>query len=589
MNRIVVDPVTRIGGQLRIEADLENGVIQEAWSSGTMFRGMELVLRGRDPRDAWLIAERICGTCSSVHALASVRAVEQTLGITIPTNARVVRNLMAATQLVRDHALSFYLSQLPDWADARSATTADPGVTSSLARAMGSWPRSGVSYFSGIRDRLKGIVESRSPGPLGSGWWGHPGYALSPEQNLLLYAHYVEALDWQARFMRVHAVLGGKDPHPQTYLVGGMSLAPPWGGPTVRVNRGHPDVPEHNSPDPLGEAGLTMIDDLFTEARTFIEQVLVPDVRLLAQAYPDWAGIGGGGDRYLAFGDYPQADGAAPNLYLPGGRLAGGLEVQTVDPSSIAETVAHAWYQEDGTDRLRSPADGETSPAFDQQLPLATLQGAQRYSWLKAPRYGGVPMETGPLARVMVAYANGHQDIGAALADLLRSLSVGPEVMPSVVGRMLARAVEAKVMVTRAGRWLEELRQRLSTGDLALADIGSWDPGTWPAEAAGGSLGEGSRGAVGHWVTIRNGAIDRYQVVDASTWNASPRDAFGLPGPMETALVSTAIADDSQPIELLRVVHSFNPCLACAAHAHGPHNVGPLDLRIHSRGTARWQ
>ncbi len=585
MTRLVIDPVTRVGGQLRIEAELAGGRVQDAWSSGMMFRGVELILHGRDPREAWLLAERICGTCTGVHALASVRAVEAALGVTIPTNARLVRNLMAGTQLVRDHVLSFYQAQLPDWADARSALEADPKVASALARATGSWPRSSAADYLAVRDRLGATLGPGQAGPLGPGWWGNPAYRLSPEQNLVLYAHFVEALDWQRRFMRIHAILGGKDPHPQTYLVGGMSLAPPWGGPATSRAGQHPDVPEHNSPDPLGEAGLTMINDLFTEASTFVNGVLLPDVRMIAAAYPEWTGIGAGGGGYLAFGDYPQGDGADPSLLFPRGRLRGGtLKVEDVDATRIAETTAHAWYGDDGG-TLVAPTDAQTSPAFDAQIPIATLQGADRYSWLKTPRYDGEPMETGPLARVLVSYADGRPETGNALAGLLRGLSLGPEAMPSVLGRLLARAVEAQVVVTRAQAWLQELRQHLSTGDLALADVGAWDPGSWPAEAQGFSLGEGPRGAVGHWLSIRDGLIDRYQVIDAGAWNAAPRDALEVRGPLETALAGVSVADEAQPIELLRVVHSFNPCVACAAHLVG----GPagLDLRIRSLEASR--
>ncbi len=588
MSRLVIDPVTRVGGHLRIEADLGGGQVEDAWSSGTMFRGLEQVLRGHDAREAWLLAERICGTCTGVHALASVRAVEHALGIAIPVNARLVRNVLAATQLVRDHVLSFYQAQLPDWADAQAATTADPQVTSALARSMGGWPQSSTDYFSGIRERLATILGSNQPSPFGPGWWGHPAYGLTPEQNLLLYAHQVEALDWQARLMQVHAILGGKDPHPQTYLVGGMSLAPPWGGPAVRSNLGHPDVPQHNSPDPLGEAGLTMISDLLTEAHTFVTEVFVPDVRMVAAAYPEWTRIGAGTGSYLAFGDYPQSDGADPVLLFPRGRLMSGeLRVDSVDPGLVAESVAHAWYRDDGGGELRPPSDGLTDPAFDLDLPLATLQGADRYTWLKAARYDGAPMETGPLARVLVAYAEGRADLGNALAELLRGLSLGPEAMSSVLGRLLARAVESQVVVTRANGWLQELRQHLSTGDLAIADIGSWDRGSWPSEAQGWSAGEGPRGAVGHWVAIRDGVVDRYQVVDATTWNASPRDALGVRGPIETALRGTPVADDAQPIELLRVVHSFNPCLACAAHVFTREGRDPFHLRVRSLETSR--
>ncbi len=588
MARIAIDPVTRINGQLRVEADLSGGRVRDAWSSGTMFRDMEGVLRGRDPRDVWLLAERICGTCSTVHGLASVRAVERALGIMIPANARVLRNVIAASLLVRDHVLSFYQAQLPDWVDLHSALGADPAATSVLSQKRSGWSKSSSDYFRGIQARLAAEVDAGRPGLFGVGWWGHPAYRLSPEQNLLLIAHLVEALDWQRAFMRIHAVLGGKDPHPQTFLVGGMALASPWGGPSARRTQGHPDVPQRNSPDPLSEEGLNLIDTLFSDASTFVNQVLLPDVQLLAAAYPDWGAIGAGPGNYLAFGEYPLDDSSSPALGLPRGQLAGGNleQVQSINQGNIGESVVHSWYRgsvNEGARGFLTPASGETSPAFDAQLPLASLDGAGKYTWIKAARYAGVPMETGPLARVLVGYAQGSQETGTALGEVLRALSLGPEVMPSVLGRLLAKAIEATVVVTKARGWLLALRQHLGTGDLAVADISFWDQGSWPPEAAGYSLGEGPRGAVGHWISIRDRLIDRYQVIDASTWNASPRDLNGQRGPIEAALTGVEVADAMQPLELLRVIHSFNPCAACAAHVLNPKGTGPFDLRVRTR------
>lgn len=592
MARITIDPVTRVGGQLRIEAELSRGQVVDAWASGTMFRGLEHVFLGRDPRDAWLLAERICGTCSTVHGLASVRAVEHALSIQIPTNARLIRNLIAATLLVRDHVLSFYQTQLPDWVDLSSALTADTVATSVLSQKRSGWPRSSSDYFDGIKTRLASELDAGRPGLFGPGWWGHPAYRMSPEENLLLIAHVVEAIDWQRDFMRIHAVLGGKDPHPQTFLVGGMALAVPWGGPTPGGSHGHPAVPEKNSPDPLGEAGLNLIDSLFSDAATFVDQVLVPDVQLLADAYPEWATIGPGPGNYLAFGEYPQDDSASPGLDLPRGQLAGGnLErPAAIDQGNVGETVVHAWYQSSSTERaggFLAPASGETTPAFDAPLPLTVLDPSGGYSWVKGARYAGVPMETGPAARLLVGYAQGSHDVGNALAEILRTQSLGLEAVPSVLGRLLARAVEASIVVGKARGWLLTLRQHLGTGDLAVANISSWDPASWPAEATGWSLGEGPRGAVGHWVSIRNGLIARYQVIDASTWNASPRDFNGQRGPIEGALRGVPVADPAQPLELLRVVHSFNPCEACAAHVIRPGAPHKMDLRVHAREAKR--
>lgn len=551
MARITIDPVTRTGGHLRIEADVSGGSVVGAWASATMFRDMEAVLRGRDARDAWLLADRICGTCTGVHALASVRAVENALGIEIPTNARLVRNILAATQLVRDHVLGFYQAQGPDWVDAKSALAADPVATSRIALATSEWPHASSEYFKGVRDRLAAVIESDQPGMFGNGAWGHPAYRLTPDQNLLLLAHLLEVLDWQRSFMRIHALLGGKDPHPQTYLVGGMALAPPWGGPNPPVKREHPQVPDRNAPVALSEAGIAMIDGLIEEARTFVEQVFVPDVRLLAAVYPEWGGLGAGTRDYLAWGDYPQVDGKNPDLFLPRGRIAGGNFNRGLEatPEGVAETVTHAWYAYAGGDEaLLRPSEGETVPAWPGlPLPLEALDGSGKYTWVKAARHDGRPMETGPLARMLIGVANGQSEIRLGLDRLLSDTGLGLEVLPSVLGRMLSRALEAQVLIRQADNWLWELKSNLATGDVAITDLSYWDPSSWPSEAEGRSIGEGPRGAVAHWVRIRDGVIDRYQVVDGSTWNLAPRDAMGDRGPIEAALVGTPVADPTGP------------------------------------------
>ncbi len=363
-----------------------------------------------------------------------------------------------------------------------------------------------------------------------------------------------------------------------------MALAPPWGGPPPPVNRGHPRVPDQEAPIALSEAGIAMIDGLISDARTFVDQVFVPDVRLLAGAYPEWAALGVGTGEYLAWGDYPISNGKSPTLFLPRGRVTGGnfnLGL-AADPENVAETVTNAWYAYAGGDEaLRRPSEGETVPAWPGlPLPLETLEGAGKYTWVKAARYDGKPIETGPLARVIVGVANGQSEIRLGLDRLLLDSGLGMEAMPSVIGRMLSRALEAQVLIRRADSWLWELKSNLAKGDVAVADISFWDPASWPSEAEGRSIGEGPRGAVGHWVRIRDGVIDRYQVVDGSTWNMSPRDAMGGRGPIEAALVGTPVADPTRPLEIQRVVHSFAPCAACAAHVFDPRATGPLEIRV---------
>ena len=590
MARIAIDPVTRVGGHLRIEADVVAGEVSDAWSAGTMFRGLEVVLRGRDPRDAWMIADRVCGTCTGVHALASVRAVEDALNITIPDNARLVRNILAATLAVRDHIVRFYLAQLPDWADMTVALGADTAAASALARSMSDWPKSSPAYFAGVRDRLAASTSSGQAGPFGTSFAGHPGYQLSPELSLVLFAHAIEALDWQRDFMRIHTLLGGRDPHPQSYLVGGVSLTPPWGGPPARRAGEHPQLPDRNTPSALSDAGLTLIEDLINKSQTFISWVVMPDMLRLAEAYPDWGKVGVGSANYLTFGDYPGSAVEAGKLYLPRGRILGGnlASLSEMNATSVAESVAASWYADEDGAAPRRPVNGRTDPAYSgPALPLTSLEGAARYSWLKAPRYNGQPMEVGPLARMAVAYADGQVDVRAAMNTALTTLGLEPAALFSTLGRMLARSVETKVMAKRAGAWLIELQDNFAKGDLALVDGGSWDPGSWPASAEGSSLGEGPRGAVGHWVSIRDGVIGDYQIVDATTWNASPRDDTGTRGPLEQALLGTRVTDPGQPLEILRTVHSFDPCVACAVHVFDPRAGGPIEICVNRTEPAR--
>lgn len=580
MARNVIDPVTRAGGNLRVEYSLDGGLIADAWVSGMSFRGIELALAGRDPRDAWTLAERICGTCTGVHALASVRAVENALGARIPTNARLIRNLLASTLLVRDHVMSLYLAQLADWVDMKSATTADPAATAALAAKQADRPNATAADFARVRDRLGAELATSRPSAIGNGWWGHPAYRLSPEQNLLLAAHMLEALDWQREFMRLHALLGGRDPHPQTYLVGGMAVTPPWGGPTGSAGIDHPAVPDRDAPEPLGPQGLAFMEGLLATARAFVVQVFQPDVALLAGAYRDWVPLGVGPGGYLSAGEYPTNDASPPALLFATGRLDdGNLErSQPVLDGEFLESVENSWYRYAGSDALLGGGNGETTPAWPGlPLPIQSLEGSSAYSWVKSARYRGVPMEVGPIARVLVSLANGRGDIAQNLATTLGSLNLGVSQLQGVIGRLVARSVEAGVMIGHAATWLWELKANLSTGDIAVADVTSWLPDSWPAEAQGFSLGEGPRGAVGHWVTIRDKVVADYQVIDASTWNLSPRDAAGSRGPLEAALVKTPLADPKRPLEALRVIHSFAPCAGCAAHTFTPRRDTPAE------------
>ncbi len=555
MARIVVDPVTRIEGHLRIEAQVEGGMISDAWSSGTMFRGIELILRGRDPREAWIWAQRICGVCTMVHALASVNAVEDALGIEVPDNARLVRNIIAATQTVQDHVIHFYHLHALDWVDVVSALKADPAKTSQLAQSISDWPVSSEKYFKSVQDRVSALVASKQLSLFGAGYWGHPAYHLPPEANLMAVAHYLEALQFQKEFIRIHAVLGGKNPHLQTFLVGGMATAMDPNEPGATVN------PER-------------IDFLLEVAKTaisFVNQVLVPDVLALAGFYRDWFERGEGLGNFISYGGYPQSSIKDPaDFVLPRGIILNRdlTKVHPADPANVTEYVTHSWYEYSGGDQTaKHPFDGETNPKYSgPKPPYEFLEVDQKYSWLKAPRYQDQAMEVGPLARMLVAYASGQQDIKALVDAALAKLKAPPAALFSTLGRIAARALETQFLASRLVGWIQELGNNLASGDVRIHNGEKWDPKSWPKNARGFGFFEAPRGSLGHWVEIEDQAIKNYQAVVPSTWNAGPRDARGQRGPYEAALIKTPVADPDRPLELLRTIHSFDPCLACAVH-----------------------
>lgn len=555
MARIVVDPVTRIEGHLRIEAEVNGGAVTDAWSSGTMFRGIELILRGRDPREAWIWTQRICGVCTTVHALTSVRAVEDALGIEVPENANLIRNIIGASQYVQDHVIHFYHLHALDWVDVTLALKADPAKTSQLAESISPWPKSSKTYFKAIQDKLKALVESKQLSLFSSGYWGHPAYRLPPEANLLAVAHYIEALEFQREYIRIHAVLGGKNPHLQTYLVGGMSTSMDPNEPGATIN------PER----------ITFLTELAAQAQQFVDQVYVPDVLAVASFYRDWFGYGEGLGNFLSYGDYTQGSVKDPaRFYLQRGAIFGRdlSKVYPVDPANVTEYVTHSWYQYgDGDQNGKNPYQGETKPNYTgPKPPFEHLNVDQKYSWLKAPRYQDHAMEVGPLSRMLVAYASGHPDVKPVVDAVLAKLNAPATALFSTLGRIAARAIEAKVMAGQVTKWVAELGDKLGHGDLRIHNGEKWDPDTWPRQAQGWGFHEAPRGSLGHWVEIENKTIKNYQCVVPTTWNAGPRDGKGQRGAYEAALLKTPIADAERPVEILRTVHSFDPCLACAVH-----------------------
>lgn len=553
MARIVVDPVTRIEGHLRIEAQVDGGFVSDAWSSGTMFRGIELILRGRDPREAWIWAQRICGVCTMVHALASVRAVENALGIEVPDNARIVRNLIAGSQMIQDHVIHFYHLHALDWVDVAAALKADPAKTSAIAQSISDYDKSSTTYFRGIQQRVKAVVDSGQLSLFASGYWGHPAYTLAPEVDLLAVAHYLEALAFQKDFIRIHAALGGKNPHPQTFLVGGMATAMDPNEPFAVIN---PDQ-------------ITFLRQLVKGAKKFVDQVLIPDVLAIAPMYKEWFGLGEGVGNFLSYGDYSSGNQQDPSTFLfPRGIVMGRdlSKVFPVDPSKITESINHSWY-EYSNGEAKHPYEGETNPKYlGPKPPYDFLDVDKKYSWLKTPRYDGKAMEVGPLARLVVGYAAGQPEIKGIIDGVLKKLNAPATVLFSTLGRIAARALEAQLMANKLEGWVDELDSNMAHGKVSVFNPIRWDPSTWPSTTSGYGWHEAPRGSLGHWVEIDGNAIKNYQAVVPTTWNASPRDAQGQRSPYEAALIKTPVADPTRPLELLRTIHSFDPCIACAVH-----------------------
>jgi Ni,Fe-hydrogenase I large subunit len=550
MARIVVDPITRIEGHLRIEAEIEGGFIKDAWSSATMFRGIEKILRGRDPRDAWFWTQRFCGVCTTVHSIASIRAVEDALKIKIPPNAQLIRNIIMGIQNVQDHVIHFYHLHALDWVDITSGLKADPTKTAALAASLSDWPNNSATYFKGIQDKVKAFVASGRLGPFANAYWGHPAYKLPPEANLMATAHYLEALEWQKDVIKIHAILGSKNPHPQTFLVGGMSI---------------PIDPD--SQNALNADKLIEIKRLLKKAQDFVEKVYIPDLLAVASFYKEWAGIGGGVGNYMSYGEFPDANG---NLWFPSGALLNKdlSKVIKVDQGKIAEYVDHSWFENSaGAGKGLHPFDGETEARYTgPKPPYKNLDTDAKYSFVKSPRYEEKSMEVGPLARILVAYASGHKETKAVVDLVLGKLGVGAPALFSTLGRTAARGIDCLLVAQQTPKWLDELIGNISKGDYRIHNNESWDPATWPAEAKGYGFHEAPRGALGHWIKIKDQKILNYQAVVPSTWNASPRDAKGQRGPYEAALVGTPVADVNKPLEILRTIHSFDPCLACAVH-----------------------
>jgi quinone-reactive Ni/Fe-hydrogenase large subunit len=557
--RIVVDPISRIEGQLRIEAVLDNSnTITAAYSAGTMFRGIETILRGRDPRDAGLLAMRICGVCTGVHYWTSAQAVENAFGVHVTKNARLVRNLIKGSLFVHDHPVHFYQLHALDFVDIVSALSANPKKAVDAAYAYTKQPyNASLATYQAVQQKLTNFVKAGSLGIFGNGYWGNPSYLLSPEENLVAVSHYLDTLAIQRTAAKMMAVLGGKNPHPQSIVVGGVTC-----------------VEDIQNPARLAQFGQYL-----TEVTQFVRGAYLPDLLMAGKAYAKeaLAGAGAGLRTYLCYGDFPLTDTPSGATLFGGGMVVGGdlSKVYPFDHANVREDVTHSWYQ--GNAALH-PYQGETVPDYtglDKRGGIAYLKTDEKYSWLKSPTHNDHRVEMGPLARAIVGYAAGNATIRRHVDALLKAGGFPAKVLFSTIGRTAARCIETLIIADAMAGWLDELQRNTAAGDLDTWT--SFDFDSVSKDTEGYGLSEVPRGSLAHWVRVKDGRIDNYQVIAPTTWNASPRDGKGRPGAYEAALVGVKLAKPDEPLEILRTIHSFDPCLACAVHL--------VDARGHEIGT----
>lgn len=609
MKRVVIDPMNRLEGHLRLEANVDEatGQVQDALSSGTAWRGLELVLQNRDPRDAWLFAQRFCGVCTTVHALAAVRAVEDALAIEIPRNANCIRNIIAAQQMVQDHLIHFYLLHALDWISPLEALKADPAatvtlqntilakyrlpVTGPIALSTQAFPHDAVqsspTYFSEIQNKVRRIVDSGQLGIFAAHWWDHPDYGLlPPEVHLLAVAHYLTMLDRQRQIVDAHLVFGGKNPHPH-YLVGGMACA----------------ISLQDMNAPVNAERLGIVDTSLSQGREAVEYFYLPDLLAIGDIYLKKGRVDGGGlakTRVLGYGDFPddkysgiangdfyrdlllRSNGVVEN-FAAGAVYHDFANGDLVNPAVLTEGVEHSWYTYPQTGDLH-PWAGVTAAQFTgpkegTKTNWTYLDENGKYSWIKTPKWQGKPAEVGPLARYIIVYTKVKQGLMSPTwvetmmvnqVDAVSRVLAAPAQtwLPTMLGRTICRGLEAQVMAYVGKHFFDQLIANIRAGDTVVANTGKFDPASWPQQAQGVGILEAPRGALGHWVVIKDRRIANYQAVVPSTWNACPRDSQGNHGAYESGMIDTRVTVVDKPLELLKVIHSFDPCIACATHLY---------------------
>ena len=539
MKKVVIDPVTRIEGHLRAEVEVdEAGVVQEAYVSGQLFRGIEIILKDRDPRDAGLLAGRICGVCTNSHFRAAVMSVEDAYSLELPKNAEIIRDLMAMALFIQDHVVHFYHLHSLDFVDVTSALGADAKLTSKEAHKYAGKPfRNSHSHYESVLAKLENFVKAGKLGPFSNGYWGHSDYKLTPEQNLIIISHYLEALKFQTQISKAIAIFGGKTPHPQSIVVGGVT-----------------SVADMLNPQRLNDYLF-----IIKEAKDFVDRAYLPDMKLLSTAYRDEikAGVGRANGNFLCVGGY-EFEGEQ-KLFCDGVVYNHDFEnIEDFDETKVTEEIDRAWYKGEALENEVEYTD------LNEDGSLKTAKNDDKYSWVKAPRYDGKTMETGPLARVLISYKREDTLINTFVDEFLADTDLELMDLSTTVGRNAARAIETAYVC----EYIFKLVSRL------IQNIKYYDTDTWvkydfdklDKESKGRAFLEVPRGVLSHFVRIKEAKIENFSVIAPTTWNATPKNFDGLRGAYEEALVGLKIEDTSKPLEVLKVLHSFDPCLACAVH-----------------------
>lgn len=611
MAHIVVDPITRIEGHLRLELEIEGNKVTDAVSSGTAWRGLEKIAVNRDPRDLWAYIQRICGVCTSAHALGCVRAVEDALGIKIPKNANYIRNIMAATLTIHDHLVHFYHLHALDWVSPIEALKADPAAAAALQSTVLSsyklpfkgpvnydfsaypkeFPKGTAAYFQTIKDKIQSLVSTGQLGIFAANWWDHPDYQiLPPEVHLMAIAHYLNMLDKQREVVIPHVIFGGKNPHPH-YVVGGMPCAI--------------SMTEMNAP--VNSQRLTAVDTSINLSLDLVNNFYLPDLLAIGQVYAQkGAALDGGGlagERVMGFGSFPEEPFAGTsnggeyfnqimihcNAVVEGfaqgvmnAKITDVTADDLKDPVGITETTTHSWYKDHGD---LHPWDGVTEaqytgPKTGTKSHWETLDEKGKYSWIKTPLWHGKMVEVGPLARYIIIYTkvkqgklqpNWAEQMMVNQVDAVsKILNLPPEKwLVSTLGRTVARGLDAQLNACMNKYFFDKLIKNINDGDTDTASVTKWDPSSWPkTELRGVGIYEAPRGALSHWIVINDRLCSNYQAVVPTTWNSAPRDERAGQGAFEKSMMDTAVKIPEKPLEIVKAVRAFDPCLACATHLY---------------------